>query len=69
MGLDRDLGFSRGHPSGTPDLNDDDEEDDDEEEDDDINENKKEEDDNDKKIFFSKVSNVIPFWNHNLGLI
>ena len=41
LGLDRELGFMRGPPSGTPDLNDDD--DDDNNDDDDINEDNKEE--------------------------
>ena len=61
MRLDRDLGVSRGHPPGTPDLNDDDEEEDNEEEDDheeennDINDNKEEEDDDKKNIFFKSI--------------
>ena len=79
MGLDREMGFSRGPPSGTPDLNtfskpkaqpdlnDDDNDDDD----DNINEDNKEEEDedNNEKLFFPKLSSVIPFRNHKLGLI
>ena len=62
LGLNRELGFSRGPPSGTPDLNDDDDE---------INEDNKEEEDkdNNEKLFFPKLSSVIPFRNHKLGLI
>ena len=58
LGLDRELWFSRGPPSGTPDLNDDD---------DDTNE--VEDEDNNEKLFFPKLSSVIPFRNHKLGLI
>ena len=35
----------------------------------DINFDYKEEDEDDEKLFFSKVSSVIPFRNHKLGLI
>ena len=60
-------------PQAQPDLNDDD----DDNNDDDINninandikEDYKEEEEDDEKLFFSKVSSVIPFWNHKLGVI
>ena len=51
-------------PQARPDLDDDDDVDVD---DDDISEDNNEEED--KKLFFSKVSSVIPFRNHKLGLI
>ena len=50
-------------PQARSDLNDDDDNDND------INDDNKEEDDNDKKLFFSKISSVIPFQSHKLGLI
>ena len=48
-------------PQARPDLNDDD--------DNDVNDNDNKEEEEDEKLFFSKVSSVIPFRNHNLGLI
>ena len=57
-------------PQAKSDLNDDDDNDDDDDDHNDINDDNKEEDEeDDKKLFFSKVSSVIPFWNHKLGLI
>ena len=49
-------------------MNDDD---DDEDEDEDKDDDRDDTDinDDDKKLFFSKVSSVIPFQNHKLGLI
>ena len=62
-------------PQARPDLNDDDDDDDDADNDDvdnnnnnDISEDNKEEEE-ENEIFFSKVSSVIPFRNHKLGLI
>ena len=57
-------------PQARPDLNDDDDDDDNDNNDvnSDINEDNKEEEE-DEKLFFSKVSSVIHFWNHKLGLI
>ena len=49
---------------------DDDNDNDNDVDDNDINkDNKEEDDDNNEKLFFSKVSSVIPFRNHKLGLI
>ena len=63
-------------PQARPDLNDDDDDDDDDDDNDidnnndnDISEDNKEEEEEDEKLFFSKVSSVIPFRNHKLGLI
>ena len=62
-------------PQAWPDLNDDDDDNNDDDDNDananndinsDISNDNKEEED---EIFFSKVSNVIPFWNHKLDLI
>ena len=72
MELDGDLGFSRGPPPGTPDLNDDEEEDDNNaNNNNNINKDNKEEDDNNngEKLFFPKLSSIIPFQNHKLDLI
>ena len=62
LGLDRELGFSRGPPSGTPDLNDDDDDDDDDDDNDDNYDNDdnednkdKEEEDNEKLFFFKSI--------------
>ena len=50
-------------PQAWSDLNDDNDNDNDD------NDDNKEEDGDNKKLFFSKVSIVILFWNHKLGLI
>ena len=56
-------------PQDRSDLNDDDDNDNEDDDDKNINDDSNEEEDDDNKFCFSKVSSVIPFWNHKLGLI